>query len=970
MKAQANIWTISAAQPFAERLVEGVLARYGADPLGLADCLILLPNRRAVRTVQTAFLRLLDAKATILPRLSVLGDDPEEGLDSDQFDAGGGLLATMEPMQRLMLLAQLIDRWQADKDPKPAATPAHLARLAASLARLLDQANTEGLSFDNLEQLVPEDLAVHWQDILQFLKIVTHHWPNILDDMRLVDASLARRQRLEGLETRWRDSPPTYPVIAAGSTGSIPATSALLKRIATFTQGHVILPPLDTGVDAPSWDALGESHPFGAMKRLLDRLEISRAHVRSWHSGCEDPAVAARLSAVTASMAPAQTFHQDTQLHKATALDGDISLIEASSGQEEATAAALLLRGALEVPGQTAALITPDRGLARRVAAILARWDIRIDDSAGLPLHQTPPARFVFLLAEALSTNMAPIPLLALMKHPFFRLGRSRTEVLAAARYLDKVVLRGVRKAGGLGTLKTLIDKTEVRQLLDDLSAATQALPSEPASVGPLITKLMTCAEVLSKGPDSVDFLAGDDGNALADWAARACQMEAGFHSVSLDMISALMEALMAGEVVRSTIPAHPRLGILGSIEARMVRPDVAVLGGLNDGIWPPAPQTDPWMNEPMRVAFGLPPHDRRIGLSALDFLQGCGARQVYLTRTTKKDGAPTLPSRWVSRLKAAYGDHIKTADDVLDWAKALNAPSSYKPWPQPRPTPPVSQRPNTLSVSDIERWLRDPYALYAKHILKLKPLDEVDQSPGAADKGSTIHDALEVFFGRHRAALPPDANQALMRVGQETFSKWLNQPGVYGLWWPRFGDLADWVLAEQETLFSRGRTIAGVELSGVIHGQSAGRAWSVKAKADRLDLSGEGLIILDYKTGAAPHKKLVEQGYAPQLAIEGLIARTGGFALPNTHVDQFEYWELKTTGGKPPKRISGFDARALMDEAAQGLDALFTAFADPKTAYLHAPAPEYAPYRDYDDLARPEEWRDVPEAQTARTSP
>ena len=950
--AVANLWTIAPTLPFADTLVKGYLARFGRDPLTLAEGLILLPNRRAVRTVQTAFLQAVDAQATLLPRLAVLGDDPEDGVGSLGM---ADLAPTIEPMARLGLLARLIEGWQAHMEPKPAQTPAQVARLAASLARFLDQSITEGLDFAKLDDLVPEEFAVHWQHVLSFLKIVTEQWPGLLSSLNRVDESLARRNRLEALRQRWLHAPPQTPVVAAGSTGSIPATAALMDVVRTLPDGHVVLPPVDCDAPDEMWDVLSETHPFGPLKRLLERFDAHRAEVLPWQQEDAPEPIASRVGAVSAALAPSATFQAGLK-------DQDpgqtLCLIEAEEDHQEATAAALLLRQVLETPGRTGALITPDRALARRVAARLARWDIHVDDSGGQPLADTPPARFVLLLADFLAAPDAPVPLLALLKHPYFRFGRSRAEVLEVARLLDQYHLRGVRRSGGVSSLIKRLDDNSSKTLLSALERLTESWPTEAKPAAQFIAQLMEWADTLS---DETLF-AGEDGMALALWADGAATASPGFDATPPASLGALMEALMTGQVVRSGRPGHPRLAILGTIEARMQRPDVAVLAGLNEGVWPPAAPTDPWMNEPMRQAFGLPPHDRRIGLSALDFLQGCSAEQVFLTRTTKKDGAETLPSRWVARLKAAYGPKLRRGYEVLAWTQALDAPPAYKPWPQPKPTPPLSARPRDLSVSDIERWLRDPYALYAKHVLKLKPLEDIDQAPGAADKGSTIHTALERFFKAHPGALPEDPKAALMEAGKASFSKWRGQPGIYALWWPRYGDLVDWLVSEQTKLFEAGRRVAGAEVEGKLILQVGDYAWTVRATADRIDAAA-GLTILDYKTGAVPAARAVKQGYAPQLSVEGLMAQAGAFPIAAQPVDALEYWALSTTGQAPPKRVALADPKSLIEDAQAGLEALFSAFGIEKTPYLHAPSPMHAPYRDYDDLARPEEWRDIPEA-------
>lgn len=957
-RSAPSVWTIAAGTPFARTLVQGLLDRFGNDPLTLADVTLLLPNRRAARTVQSEFLRAVDARATLLPKLSVLGEDDEDGFAGSMGIAD----APVPELERLALLTGLIDRWQANTGITLCATPAYSVRLAKSLSRLLDQSMTEGLDFSALETLVPDEFAHHWQDVLKFLEIVTQVWPSILAERSQNDAAALRRKALESRANTWRETPPQAPIIAAGSTGSIPATAQLLNVIARLPQGHVVLPGLSTAMPSAQWQDVEEAHPQGALKRLLGTLDVAREDVGHWHGAPLPAPIKRRLDMIDTALAPAAHFHSGLSAHEHDGPMPSLHLAEVDGERVEASLIALILRETLEMPDKTAALITPDRTLARHVRAQLKRWGIDIDDSAGAPLLETPPAQFMRLAASAAASDWAPAPLLALLKHPFCHIGFERAETLAAARMLDRT-LRGARRSGGLATLLADSKDEAVSALLERLIEAAALWPKTPASFAQHLACHMALAERLAASPEGSALFEGVDGNALALWCDEVQSLESGFSEVEPQHYGALFDALMEGRAVRSGIARHPRLAILGTIEARMTHADVMVLGGLNDGIWPPAPSPDPWMNEPMRVGFGLPPAGRRIGLSAHDFVQACGAPDVWLTRTTKTDGAPTLASRWVSRLKAAFGDKIIRPAAHIHWAETIDHPSTYKPTPQPTPRPPLNMRPRELSVSDIERLMRDPYALYARRILGLKPLDLLDEAPGAADRGNAIHDALEAYF--KEAALSPhsDPHAALMAAGEAKFADWKNRPSVWALWWPRFEDMAIWVLKEQAKLTAQGRTVAAIEETGERVFPVGKQNWTITAKADRIDLGPDGLIILDYKTGGVPKKKDMEQGYAPQLPLEGLIAQAGGFPLPSTNVSSFEYWSLGTTGSDGPKRNAKFDVEMLLDLAQEGLMALFAAFDKAETPYLPIPSPVHAPYRDFDDLAREEEWRDVPEA-------
>lgn len=956
----ACVWTIPAGSPFARTLVEGVLARFSTDPLTLADATLLLPNRRAARTVQSEFLRAVDARATLLPKLQVLGEDEDDALDTSTGIAD----AAVPELERLALLTGLIERWQASTGITLCATPAYSLRLAKSLARLLDQSITEGLDFAALQTLVPDEYAHHWQQVLTFLEIVTQSWPLILAERGQSDAAALRRKALEQQAARWTETPPSAPIIAAGSTGSIPATAQLLAVIARLPQGHVVLPGLNADMPAAQWEDVEEAHPQGALKRLLSTLNVDRANIRPWRETPLAVPVTRRLAMINSALAPAAHFNKSIAAHTQDGLIPGLHLAQVDGERVEASLIALVLRETLETPEKTAALITPDRTLARQVRAHLTRWGVDIDDSAGIALLETPPAQFMRLLANAAASDWAPAPLLALLKHPLFHAGFDRAEALAAARMLD-ISLRGPRRSGGLKALLASSQDEGLTVLLERLIDAAALWPQDNAPLAGHLAQHMAAAERLSASPEGSALFDGVDGNALALFCDEIQTLESGFSAVQPEHYAALFETLMEGRAVRSGIARHPRLAILGTIEARMTHADVMVLGGLNDGIWPPAPNPDPWMNEPMRVGFGLPPAGRRIGLSAHDFVQACGAPEVWLTRTTKSDGAPTLASRWVSRLTAAYGDKITRPEAYIQWAETIDHPAAYKPHAQPAPRPPLAQRPRNLSVSDIERWMRDPYALYARKVLRVEPLKQLDEAPGAADRGSAIHDALEVYFNEAGSSMP--SHSGLMKAGETAFAAWKDRPSVWALWWPRFEDLAAWVIKEQTMLTLQGRSIAAIESSGQRVFNVAGAQWTIRAKADRIDLGPDGLVILDYKTGSVPSKTAMRQGYAPQLPLEGLIAEASGFQLPKCTVAGFEYWSLGTTSSKGPQRDAKFDADALMAMAHEGLTMLFAAFGDVKTAYLPAPSPVHAPYKDFDDLAREEEWRDVPEAGRAQ---
>ncbi|MEX2644316.1 MAG: double-strand break repair protein AddB [Acetobacterales bacterium] len=985
----AAIRTIPAGVPFADALAAGLLDQAG-DDLALARTVVLLPTRRACRALSDAFLRLSEGRPLLLPRMWPLGDVEEDRLLAAGGLGGAGdeLPPAISPLRRLLLLTRLVlaagSRFGSGRPP----SHDQAARLAAALGELLDSVQTERLTFDGLVDL-GGDFAEHWQVTLDFLRIVTESWPAVLKDEGSIDPAERRNRLIARQCAAWRDSPPDHPVVAAGSTGSVPATAELLDVVARLPQGCVVLPGLDRSERAEAEGGLPETHPQAGMRRLLAALEVAPADVADWSPEtvrrARLPVTAqARAHLIGEALRPAETTGawRATGLNVKGAMEG-VARIDCPSPREEAAVIALAMREALENPEQTCALVTPDRSLARRVAAELKRFGIEADDSAGRPLSDTPPGVFLRLAAHAAAERFAPVPLLALLKHPLASGGDAPGTFRSRVRAMECAILRGPRPGPGLEGLRVALDTARapafLRPWLEEIVAA--AAPLEAAMAQP-VARL---PDLLRAHVAFTERLAVDDtGSGPARlWAGEAGEAANGFVADLLDSADglpplagrhypALLQALLQDATVRPHHERHPRLFIWGALEARLQRADVMILGGLNEATWPPEVEADPWMSRQMRARFGLPPVERRVGLSAHDFVQAFCARRVLLTRSTRVEGTPTVPSRWLLRLEAllqAQGQGFDTADAgrMLRWQAALDEPGAFAPVPPPEPRPPVAVRPRRMSVTGIERWMRDPYAVFARDILRLKPLDPVDRQPEAADYGSLIHRALDRFVRQHPEALPADADTRLLAIGREAFEPMQGMPGVMAFWWPRFERIARWFVA-QERLRRTAIAAIAAEVEGSLELPAAAGPFRLTAKADRVDtLRNGGISIVDYKTGQPPSQRDVAAGFSPQLPLEALIAKKGGFVdVPMAEVEALAFWRLG--GGDPPgedcpvkpPRGSADPAyiERLVTEAQAGLAALVAAFDDPATPYLCQPRPDKAPrYGDYDHLARVPEW-------------
>lgn len=1020
MSPRSTIYTIPTGVPFADALASGLIARAGGESLTLSKMTVLLPNRRACRAMAEAFLRQAGGAGGIrgggllLPRLQPIGEPDEETQSIAEAGVPGVGAAEIPPaigdLRRRMLLARLIHYSPQAHLGAGSGTIAfdQAVRLAAELARLIDQVATERLDFSKVKDLAPAD-SEYWQLTVRFLDLVQENWPAILEGEGVLDPPTRRNLLLERQCALWRATPPQDPVIAAGSTGSVPASADLIALVAELPQGIVVLPGLDRDADQVTWDAIAEdqSHPQFGLGQLLNRLEAEPKAVALWPSAGFAGAPRLRSRLVADALLPAAvTESWEMRAKQCIAAAGehvieqawrDVARIDCATEQEEAGIIALLLREAVERPvPERAALVTPDRGLARRVKAELLRWGIAIDDSAGEALRLTPPAAFFLLIAEAAAAAWAPVPLLAVLKHPLASSGLAPAEFRQKVRALERAILRGPRPAPGLQGLREtiesarkgetregaraalrdagwfidgLIEKTTAFDALDGLRPITDRLE---AQVGVAEDLAATDAE-----PGVSRLWAGEDGEALADFIQDL--LLAGRDMPSFDGVgyAALLPELMEGLAVRPRYGLHPRLFIWGPLEARLQQAEFVVLGGLNEGVWPPEPAVDSWLNRPMRRDFGLPAPERRIGLSAHDFQQAMGARQVVLTRALRADGQPTIPARWLLRLEA-YLKRLGIDQSLMaasgqsapvwrGWRQRLDRAEMVQPIARPMPRPGAKLRPAALSVTQIETWMRDPYAIYARHILGLRPLDPLDQDPDFSDLGMIVHQALHRFISEFPDDLPPQAEARLLEIGGDEFRPFEKKPAVMAFWWPRFEKIARWFVAN-EILLRPSVDESRTELDGKLQITEVKPAFELRARADRIDRRTDGdLVVIDYKTGAPPPLKEVLLGLAPQLALEAAIIQGGAFKdLAKAPVARLEYWRLSggATSGeikevRQPGRGGGaIDPNELAEEARAGLIALLRAFGRDGAAYPPVPRADYAPkYSDYEHLARIGEW-------------
>jgi ATP-dependent helicase/nuclease subunit B len=966
-------FTIAAHRPFTLDLARGLTqALRPLGPEALSEAIVLTPTRRGARALAEAFLQAADGEALLLPQVRALGDLDEGEPPFEPGDLGRDLPPAVSGYRRRFELARLVSQ-HSGLFERPIDAAAAL-ELADALAGFLDSLQIEEVEGeDRIDGLVEGDMARHWLRSADFLRLALDAWPRRLRELGLVDVSERRVRLLQALERQWTDNPPRTPLIAAGSTGTAPATARLLGVVAQAPLGAVVLPGLDLDLADKAWAKVGEQHPQGAMKRLLDRHGIARERVGEWPGEVEAGRSRGRWRRrlINEALRPAdETADWRDQIARirqeargadpiAEGLEG-LTVIAARGEEDAAGTAALLLREALETPGKTAALVTPDRDLARRVSAKLARWDLQADSSAGAPLASLPVGVLIDLVARTAVDPCDPARLLAILKHPLVRLGE------AGLADLERHGLRGPRPNDwdGLGR-RLKAEHAEASGLLHRLRAALDGMaPSrERTTAAAQALALTQSLEALARGADGGlgALWAGAAGETAGGLLSALMTESEGLPDVSPSGFVSLLSALMRGATVRTGGATHPRLRILGAIEARLVRADRLILAGLEEGVWPQAPPVDPFLSRPMRKTLGLPPPERRVGLSAHDFAQAACAPEVFLLHAERREGAPAVESRWLWRLKTlarGAGVDLPQRPEILAWARALDAPAPYKPVARTRYAPPLAARPTTLPVTQIEALTRDPYAVYARNVLRLYAEPRPDEPMEQRARGTAIHEAFETFAAEWPAS------------GARFTDLYLQALTAHGA--PRaalareraLGHEAGRWIEEMEARRREGGVQVFVEKKGAASFPTARGTFTVTAKADRIELAPDGRAhVLDFKTGPAPSAKQVKTGFSPQLTLTAAIIAEGGFPeLGKRPAGDLVY--VRITGRDPPgEEIAPLDKDGGTGDwpaqAWEGVKALVERYEDEAEPYRSRTAPQFvkAYGSDYDHLARVGEW-------------
>ena len=938
---------------FPAALAAGLILRHGDGPPERFARVEVFVNSRLMQT--RLRLALSAQGARLLPRIRLVSDL------GAQLPAAGVPTSALRRRLELMRLVSGLLQSAPDMAPRAAAWS-----LTESLAELLEEMQAEAVPFAALERVNTADLAEHWERRLTFLRIIAP----LLEPGSAGDPSARQARAVAAQIRRWQDLPPAHPVVIAGSTGSRATTFEFMRAVAGLEAGAVVLPGVDRHMPPEAWQAVAEGsedHPQFRAATLCTAIGLEPDRIGDWVTGSVPPRIAARNRLVSLALRPPPVtdrwLDEGPSLAPFEAATEGLSLLEAADPREEALAIALILRNAAAAQ-RRAVLVTPDRMLARRVTAALDRWGIVPDDSAGRPLGLSPPGRLLRQVVRMAGRVVSPQDLVALIRHPLVHTGAERGAHLLHTRDLDLALRRrgpGLSDPGALARWAAEREAAEWGRWLAE--TATMIADWGEGPLAAQIDRHITIAERLARGC-AADAGSGGLWEAAAgvqaqDLAAELRRDADAGGEMSVTDYAALFDGLIAGRAVRDAAAADPRIAIRGPVEARAIAADLWVLGGLNDGIWPGLPEADPWLNRRMRAEAGLLSPERRIGLAAHDVQMALAGAEVVLTRARRDGESETVPSRWLSRLLALLDGVRPAGPEALDqmraraagWltaARGLDRPERREtPAPRPAPAPPVQVRPTELPVTAITTLIRDPYAIYARHVLRLRRLHPLVQDADARLRGEVLHQVME----RVVKAEPPVTEPAqLLALTDTVLAERVPWPAARLLWRGRFAAIAEAFLADEAErdsvpLLAEQQGRAPVGSTGVV----------LTARPDRIDREADGrLRIIDYKTGDLPSAQMIAH-FEKQMPLEVALASRDGFGLGGGH--DVAGYRLVRIGASYLARDGAMTAEGAAQVWAE-LERLIATYMQPQQGYAAARAPRSERHSgDYDHLARRGEW-------------
>jgi|GEM_PF-2463366 len=934
-----NIFHIASDQNFLQNIIKGLKER--VEPSLFSKAIILLPSHRSCRELERILVS--DYKDVMIPKIIPIAS-LEENLSFEIFESLNAIPKSITYTKAKFLLADLIKNKTKSDDMKAS----DYLNIASGLMKLIMKFEKEDIPISNIDKAFTGDHPIHIEKILNYLQVISNGWPKLLSTLDIVTQITRRNLFIKKLIKKWEELPPSYPIIIAGSTGTFRTTQMLVQSISKFKNSFVIL----QGVDSLKYfedQSIDESHPSFQLNLLLKNLGAQLKDIESWYTE--------RITSSKYNFASILFKKEHITIPRSEIPDQNIEYIECISLQEETNLISIKIRELLEFGHKNIGIISNNKSIRIRLKNTLKLWDIESECSDEMAINSTSQIKLILSIFRVVHENFTPITLLTLLTNELHVLDHDLKNSISN---LEIKYLRGIRKYRNISDLiqkaknngdndiVTLLEKT-----LNYLKPLFNTLNSKSHKLKSLIHILIKVSEDIS----AQEIWSDDIGEKVHKIIHSILEDIPEENKINLDEFETIFSEVLREHNVSSKLNINKRVSILSPIESRLLSFDYTILAGLNEKSWPETPETDPWLSATFYNQFKIASPHIAIGQSANDFLSLLQQDNVLITRSINDNNAPQIPSRWLTKIElwfqaAGILNKLKSSVSPLKiLAKNLYTPESFVKYSAPTPKPEINLRPSKLSVTQIEKLMRDPYSVYALKILKLKPLEKLDKTPDQLEFGNFIHKVLDDFSRSSKNLEPQNYLDTILQIGDQLLADMISNPVMHKIWQPRFYKIAAWI-AEYEINIRKTKTVE----TEVTYSMVIGKDFTLIAKVDRIEYDSKAntVSILDFKTGTIPTNEDIKNGFSPQLTLEALLIEENH---QNLHVSDMTYIQLAS--GKRLGQITKVqgDEIQIITAAKKGILYLVEQYEDINTPYLVCPNLRKSPtYNDFEHLERLEE--------------
>lgn len=830
-------------EDFLLNFANGMLSKFGHLGPEIGKVTIILPTKRSCRKLAQTFFHISEKKACFLPRIYPLQDIELSYLLEQVFSCN----ITEDQPNLLEHLRKKIAPEMLEMSILQGLCGAN--GLANHLYSLFYEIQKHQLG--NIIEKIQHHYSDHLDQIIELLKFIIEALPQKLHKLGLIDKASYVNEISMILAITWEKYPPKYPVIIAGIDGETASDRALLKVVNEMRNGYVVLHNIDKSLPNAEWQEISHEHPQYQLKSLIDLCRVGREEIYSWHN-----IVNVKHNDIFFSKSFSRNFSN-------CAPPQDLTIIETETPQQELQFITQLCVDKLICGNESVLIVTQNELLIEKLTYMLLAHNVIPDCSIGNSALKCDEMIFLQLIMRTIFEHFSPISLLALLKHDLCKIAQKEV-----VQQFEISHLRGINSYKNLQELIAATDEEikQILQLILEHSRKLEEIMSQKTTdFGDILSTHLELAERLSAN----SLWQHERGVELRELLLELSRNAHHIGKIAPISYLAIMRDMLSKAKFRTSKTYNPRLIIITPKESQLLCADNVILADLNENSWPQKSSSNIFLNDILMQSLGFENSEIETGRNAAKFYNLLHNKNIYLTRSKTSKNIITTSSRWLLRIKLllqkiAYHEQpaLNLSPEILDIIEL----------PLTSPTPPVEFRLKSLSVTQVEKLIRNPYDIYASKILRLYELEPINKDPENLDYGNLIHEAIHHFTLHYKPPTEPYKffMDFILQKGRDLFYK----PAIRNVWLPKIEKIARWFIEYHLDNMSC-KLLPETEL------QAKFGDFTLKARLDRMEVrEGNCVTILDYKTGKLPGKKDIADLVSIQLPLEALLAQKNGYIV------------------------------------------------------------------------------------------